>query len=183
VVHDVVGGTADEELDRPGPCRLAVRVGAASASLLDAILVDHQGRRARLVEMANVTIPEPRQILIRPWDPSSLRSIGTAISQSRIGLTPTIDGGAIRLYVPALSEERRQEIVALVAARMERARVELRAIRHEALATLKTRDPDRRVGIDEITRETGRLQRMTDRFASEIDRLGRIKQESILHPS
>jgi len=158
-----------------------IRVGAASASLLDAILVDHQGRRARLVEMANVTISEPRQILIRPWDPTSLRAIGTAISQSRIGLTPTIDGGAIRLYVPALSEERRQEIVGLVATRMERARVELRAIRHEALATLKAPDPNRPVGADEITRDANVVQHMTERFASEIDRLGRIKQESILH--
>ncbi len=71
-----------------------LRVGGASASLVDAIHVDHQGRRARLVEMANVTIPDPRQIVIQPWDPGSLRAIGTAISQSRIGLTPTIDGSA-----------------------------------------------------------------------------------------
>jgi ribosome recycling factor len=157
-----------------------VRVGAASGSLLDAILVDHQGRRVKLIEMANVSIPDPRQIVIRPWDPASLRAIGTAISQSRIGLTPTIDGGAIRLYVPALSEERRLELVDLVHTRMERAKVELRTIRHEALAMLRGPDRDRHAGADELAREADLLQRMTDRSASEIDRLGRIKEESIL---
>jgi ribosome recycling factor len=157
-----------------------VRVGAASGALLDAIFVDHQGRRVRLIEIASVSIPDPRQIVIRPWDPGSLRAIGTAISQSRIGLTPTIDGGAIRLYVPALSEERRLELVGLVHARMERAKVELRTIRHEALTTLRAQDRARGVGADDIAHETELVQRTTDRFASEIDRLGRIKEEGIL---
>ena len=74
-----------------------LRVGGASASLVDGVHVVHQGRRARLIEMATVTIPDPRLIVIRPWDTSSLRAIGTAISQSRIGLTPTMDGPTIRL--------------------------------------------------------------------------------------
>ena len=158
-----------------------VRVGAASGSLLDAVLVDHQGRRVRLVEMAEVSIPDPRQILIRPWDPASLRAIGAAISQSRIGLTPTIDGGAIRIYVPALSEERRRELVGLVHTRMERARVEVRTIRHESLSTLRAEARRQRTGADETARATEQLQRITDRHMSEIDRLGHVKQESILH--
>ena len=111
-----------------------IRVGSASGSLIEAIQVDHLGRRTRLIELATVTIPDPRQIVIRPWDPGSLRSIGAAISQSRIGLTPTIDGGAIRLYVPALTEDRRNELAGLVRKRVERAHVEIRTIRHEALA-------------------------------------------------
>ena len=157
-----------------------VRTGGASASLIDAIHVDHQGRRARLVELATITIPDPREIVIRPWDPKSLRSIGTAISQSRIGLTPTIDGSAIRLYVPALSQERRLELVGLVHNRMDQARVELRALRHEALAALRARDPKLPVASDDVHRKTDRLQRMTDRFIAEVDRLGRIKEESVL---
>jgi ribosome recycling factor len=156
------------------------RVGAASGSMLDAIRVDHQGRRARLIEMANVSIPDPRQIVIQPWDPASLRVIGTAISQSRIGLTPTIDGGAIRLYVPALDEERRQELGHLVQVRMERARVEIRAIRHEALAALRAEAHEGRSSADTATRETGVLQRMTDRSVAEVDRRGRAKQDSLL---
>jgi hypothetical protein len=90
-----------------------LRAGAASASLLDDIHVDHRGHRARLIEVASITIPDPRQIVIVPWDPASLRAIGAAISQSRIGLTPTVDGQAIRLYVPGMTEERRREIVHL----------------------------------------------------------------------
>ena len=156
------------------------RVGGASASLVDAIHVDHQGRRARLIELADIAIPDPRQIVIRPWDPTSLRAIGTAISQSRIGLTPTIDGGTIRLYVPAMTEERRRELVGLVHKRMDQARVEIRAVRHEALAAIRARDPKHLVGADEVKRETAQLQRMTDRFAAEIDRLGRIKEEIVL---
>jgi ribosome recycling factor len=155
------------------------RVGGASAPLIDAVLVDHQGRRARLIELATITIPDPRQIVIRPWDPSSLRAIGTAISQSRIGLTPTIDGPAIRLYVPALSEERRRELVGLVHKRMDQARVEIRALRHEALAPVRARDHEHRVGTDEIRHEEALLQRMTDRYTAEIDRLGQIKEASI----
>lgn len=157
-----------------------IRTGGASASLVDAIQVDHQGRRARLIEVASITIPDPRQIVIRPWDPSSLRAIGTAISHSRIGLTPTIDGSAIRLYVPAMSEERRREIVELVRKRMEQARVEIRAVRHETLAEVRARDPKRLVGSDDVHRETAFLQRMTDRFIAEIDRLGQIKEANVL---
>jgi ribosome recycling factor len=157
-----------------------VRVGGASASLIDAILVDHHGHRSRLVEMADITIPDSRQILIRPWHPASLRAIGTAISRSRIGLTPTVDGGAIRLYVPGLSEERRRELVGIVHARMERARVEIRAIRHEALAALKAKDRSHQVGADEIARDAGLLQRRTDQAIAEIDRLGSIKEDAVL---
>ena len=157
-----------------------LRVGGASASLVDGIQVDHQGRRARLVEMANVTIPDPRQIVIRPWDPTSLRAIGTAIAQSRIGLTPTIDGPAIRLYVPAITEERRLELVGHVRKRIERAHAEIRVLRHEALAAARAQDADRHVGADDVRREIALLRRMTDRFAAEIDRLGRLKEESVL---
>ena len=157
-----------------------IRVGAASGSMLDAIRVDHHGRRARLIEMANVSVPDPRQIVIRPWDPASLRAIGTAISQSRIGLTPTIDGGAIRLYVPALSEERRQELGGLVQARMEQAKVEIRAVRHEALAALRAEAHAGGVGADAAAHEAGQLQRMTNQSVAEIDRLGRAKHESLL---
>jgi ribosome recycling factor len=157
-----------------------VRIGGASAALVDAIYVDHRGRRSRLIELADITIPDPRQIVIRPWDPTALRSIGTAISQSRIGLTPTIDGSAIRLYVPAMTEERRRELAGLVRKRMDQARVEIRALRHEALAAVRAGDRERPAGEDDVRRETTLLQRMSDRFAAEIDRLGRIKEESVL---
>ncbi|HET9345173.1 MAG TPA: ribosome recycling factor [Candidatus Limnocylindrales bacterium] len=157
-----------------------LRTGAASASLVDAVHVDHHGRRARLVELATITIPDPRQIVIVPWDPSSVRAIGTAISQSRIGLTPTTDGPAIRLYVPAMSEERRRELVVLVHRRVDQARVEIRAIRHEGLATIRAREKERSMGADDARRETAALQRMTDRYVAEADRIGQAKEASVL---
>lgn len=157
-----------------------IRVGGASASLIDGVRVDHQGRRARLIELATVTIPDPRQIVIRPWDPSSLRAIGTAISQSRIGLTPTVDGPAIRLYVPAMTEDRRRELVGLVHKRLEQTRVEIRALRHDTLAAVRTRDSVHPAIVDEIRRDEALLQRLTDRYVAEVDRLGRLKEESVL---
>ncbi len=157
-----------------------IRVGGASGSLVDAIRVDHLGRRMRLVELATVTIPDPRQIVIQPWDRGSLRAIGTAISQSRIGLTPTIDGGTIRLYVPALTEDRRIELAGLVRKRAQQAHVEIRTIRHEALASVRTRDGKHAAGSDEVRHELDLLQRSTDRFAVAIDRLGQAKEETIL---
>ncbi len=157
-----------------------LRVGGASASLIEGVHADYQGRRTRLIELATISIPDPRQIVIRPWDPGSLRAIGTAISQSRIGLTPTVDGPTIRIFVPALNEERRRELVSLVHKRLEQARVEIRALRHEGLAAVRTRDTAHAAGADEIHRDEALLQRMTDRFIAEIDRLGRLKEERIL---
>lgn len=157
-----------------------IRVGAASGALIDAIQVDHGGRRLRLIELATVTIPDPRQIVIRPWDPASLRAIGTAISQSRIGLTPTIDGGAIRLYVPALTEERRQELAGLVRQRVERAHVEIRTIRHEALGAIRARGRQHVAGADEVHRQIEGLERTTDRFGMEADRLGQARMATLL---
>jgi len=159
-----------------------VRVGGASASLLDVIQVDHQGRRTRLIELANISIPDPRQILIRPWDTSALRAIGTAISRSKVGLTPTIDGAAIRLYVPAMSEERRRELVTLVRKRIDQAHVEIRALRHEALAAVRATDTKPPASADDHRRATTLLQQMTDRFTGEIDRRGQLKEESVLRP-
>jgi ribosome recycling factor len=157
-----------------------IRTGAASASLVEAVHVDHHGRRARLIDVATITIPDPRQIVIVPWDPSSLRAVGTAISQSRIGLTPTVDGPAIRLYVPGMTEDRRRELVALVHKRADQARVELRSVRHEALASIRAREKQRALGADDVRREASRLQTLTDRYVAEVDRLGQSKEASIL---
>ena len=156
-----------------------IRVGGASGSLVDGITVDHLGRRLRLVELATVTIPDPRQIVIRPWDPGALRAIGTAISHSRIGLTPTIDGTTIRLYVPAVTAERREELATLVRERVERAHVDIRTIRHEAMASVRARGRTHVAGADDVRRDLERLQRSTDRATVEIDAIGEAKAATI----
>ena len=157
-----------------------VQTGAASASLLNEVFVDHGGRRARLLEFATISVPDPRQIVIQPWDPGSLRAIGTAISQSRIGLTPTVDGPSIRLYVPGLSEERRRELATIVQRRVEQAHVEIRAIRHEALAAIKKQEKARTIGADDARREGAQLQRLTDQFSAAADERGQAKVAGLM---
>ena len=163
----------ERDLDR-------VRAGAASASMLESIHVDHRGRRARLLDMATVTIPDPRQIVIQPWDPSALRAIGAAISASRTGLTPTVDGPRIRLYIPGMTEERRRELVAVVQERVERARIDLRAARHSALATIRAAQHDHVIGADEGRRRTNALGTITDRAIAEAERLGTAAETRLL---
>jgi len=157
-----------------------VRAGAASASMLEAIHVDHHGRRARLIDVATVTVPDPRQIVIQPWEPGALRAIGAAISASRTGLSPTVDGPRIRLYLPAMTEERRRELVAIVDERVERAHVEIRAVRHDVLAVIRAAGRDRSAGADETRRRTGELQALTDRAIAEADALGRAAEARLL---
>ncbi len=156
-----------------------IRAGGASGSLLDGITVDHAGRRLPLDAVASVTVPDPRQIVIRPWDPRSLRAIGTAISHSRLGLTPTIDGGTIRLFVPAMTAERREALVGLVRERVERAHVEIRTIRHETLAAIRSRERAREIGADERRRDEIRLRRATDDATATIARLGQAKADDL----
>jgi ribosome recycling factor len=157
-----------------------LRTGRASASLLDGVRVDHRGSRTPLDHLASITIPDPRQIVVQPWDRSALRAIGKAIAQAGIGLSPTIDGSAVRLYFPSLTEERRRELVGLVRRRMEQARVDIRTLRHDANAAMQREQKDRGSGADDLHRELERLQRMTDRFTDEIDRLGQVKEQDLL---
>jgi ribosome recycling factor len=163
----------ERDLDR-------IRAGGASASMIEAIHVDHGGRRARLLDVATVTVPDPRQIVIRPWDPSALRAIGAAISASRTGLTPTMDGPLIRCYIPAMTADRRRELVEVVHRRLDGARVEIRAIRHAALADIRAAGHDRTIGEDEARRRTSTLQALTDRSTAEVDALGRSKEAALL---
>lgn len=157
-----------------------LQAGRASLSVVEQLSVDHVGGRASLGRLASISIPDPRQIVIVPWDPSALRAIGAAIAQSDIGLTPTIDGPAIRLFVPPLTEERRWELVRLVHRRMERARIEIRDHRHAALGALREEERGAAIGADAVRRDIERLTRLTDRSSAEVDRLGRIKEDSLL---
>ena len=157
-----------------------VQTGRASASLVAGLSVERGAGAVPLDQLASISFPDPRQILIQPWDPTVLRAIGGAIAQSGIGLTPTIDGTAIRLFIPPLTEERRRELAERVQRRMERARIELRQVRHEAVAALRAEAADAGVGSDRTQRDIERLQRLTDRSAAEVERLGRIKMDRLM---
>jgi len=156
------------------------RTGRASTALVERIHVEYYGAETPLNQLAGISVPEPHQILIQPWDRGALGAIEKAILRSDIGLVPNNDGTAVRLNIPPLTEERRREIVRSVHKRMEEARVEIRNVRRDAADHLKKEERDGEVGADESHRQLEALQKTTDRFIAEVDRLGRAKEEEVL---
>jgi ribosome recycling factor len=158
----------------------AIRTGRASTSLVERILVDYYGTETPLNQLAGISVPEAHQIVIQPWDRSVLGAIEKAILKSEIGLQPNVDGTVVRLNIPALTEERRKELVRVVHKRMEEARVEIRNLRREAADSLKKEERDGTVGTDEAHRQHEALQKTTDRFVGDVDRLGGAKEQEVL---
>ena len=158
----------------------AVRTGRASTALVERILVDYYGTQTPLNQLAGISVPEPHQIVIQPWDRSVLSAIEKAITKSDIGLVPNVDGAVVRLNIPPLTEERRKDLVRVVHKRMEEARVEIRNIRRDANDHLKREERDGTIGTDESHRESETLQRTTDRHIAEVDRRGAAKEQEVL---
>jgi ribosome recycling factor len=160
-----------------------VRTGRASTSLVERITVDYYGTQTPLNQLAGISVPEAHQIVIQPWDRGVLGAIEKAIIKSDIGLTPNVDGTVVRLNIPPLTEERRKELVRVVHKRMEEARVEIRNLRRDAADDLKREERDGDVGTDESRRQHDALQKVTDRYVAEVDRLGGIKETEVLEVS
>ena len=157
-----------------------IRTGRASTSLVERIHVDYYGTPTALNQLASISVPEPHQILIQPWDRSVLGGIERAIIKSDIGLVPNVDGVAVRLNIPPLTEERRKEIVRVVHKRMEEARVEIRNLRREAADSLKKEERDGTVGADDAHRSLDTVQKLTDRYVADVDRIGGAKEQEVL---
>jgi ribosome recycling factor len=157
-----------------------MRTGRASTGLIERITVDYYGTQTPLNQLAGLSVPEPHQIVIQPWDRSVLGAIERAIIKSDIGLTPNVDGTVVRLNVPTLTEERRKDLVRLVHKRMEECRVEIRNLRRDAADALKKEERDGNVGADEAHRELEALQRVTDREIGEVERIGSHKEQEVL---
>ena len=158
----------------------AVRTGRASTALVERVPVDYYGTQTPLNQLASISVPEAHQIVIQPWDRSVLGAIEKAILRSDIGLTPNVDGTVVRLNIPPLTEERRRDLVKIVHKRMEEARVEIRNHRREATDDVIRRERDGELGADEAHREHDQIQRVTDRWVAEVDRLGKAKEQEIL---
>ena len=156
------------------------RTGRASTSLVERIHVDYYGTQTPLNQLAGISVPEPHQIVIQPWDRSVLGAIERAITKSDIGLTPNVDGTVVRLNIPALTEERRHDLVRQVHKRMEEARVEIRNLRRDGADHLKKLQKDGEVGVDEERRLMDDLQKTTDRQVAEVDRIGAAKEQEVL---
>jgi ribosome recycling factor len=146
-----------------------VRTGKASASLVENIIVDVYGSQMRIRELAGITTPEPRQLLIQPWDMTSIQSIEKAIQKANLGLSPVVQGKMIRLSFPELSTERRQEFVKIIKKMSEDGRVAVRHVRRDALELLKKAKASGGVGEEEIESAEKEIQKLTDQYIAKID--------------
>ena len=157
-----------------------LRTGRASTSLVDRLVVDYYGTQTPLNQLASISVPEPHQIVIQPWDRGVLGAIEKAIQKSDIGLMPNVDGTLVRLNIPPLTEERRKDIVKSVHKRMEEARVEVRNLRRDAADAFKKEERDGSLGADEAHRQLDQLQKVTDHVIADVDRVGAIKEQEVL---
>ncbi len=158
----------------------SVRAGRANVSVLDRITVDYYGAPTPIQQMAAVSVPEPRILMIQPWDASTLRDIEKAILISDIGINPQNDGRVIRLAFPPLTEERRKEIVKDVKKFAENSKVVIRNTRRDALEKLKGLKKNNVITEDDEANGEKKIQNLTDRFCKEIDDLAGLKEKEIL---
>ncbi len=158
----------------------SIRTGRATPALVENIKVDYYGAPTPLKQMATITTPEARTIVIQPWDRSAIRAIEKAIQQSELGVNPSNDGTVIRIVLPPLSEERRRELARLVRQRVEQGRVAVRNIRRDIHDELRRLEREHKISEDEFRRGEQELQKLTDGFIKEIDQLGEAKEEELL---
>jgi ribosome recycling factor len=158
----------------------AFRTGRASTALVERLTVDYYGAQTPLNQLAGISVPEAHQIVIQPWDRGVLGAIEKAIQKSDIGLMPNVDGTVVRLNIPPLTEDRRKDLVKSVHRRMEEAKVEIRNLRRDAADELKKEERDGTVGTDESHRQLEQLQKITDRWVGEVDRLGASKEQEVM---
>ncbi len=155
-----------------------LRTGRASAHLLDPVMVEAYGAMMPLVQVASVTIPEPRMISVNVWDKSLVHATEKAIVNSNLGLSPATEGQTIRLRIPELNQDRRKELVKLAHKYAEAARVAVRHVRRDALDTIKKIEKEH--GKDEIERFTAEIQKATDAGIAELDHMLAAKEKEIL---
>lgn len=155
-----------------------LRTGRASAHLLDPVMVEAYGAMMPLVQVASVTIPEPRMIAVNVWDKTLVHATEKAIVNSNLGLSPATDGQTIRLRIPELNQERRKELVKLAHKYAENARIAVRHVRRDAMDAIKKLEKDH--GKDEIERFTAEIQKATDAGIAEVDQLLAGKEKEIL---
>jgi ribosome recycling factor len=159
---------------------MGIRTGRASPALVEKLPVEYYGTLTPLNQMASIAAPEPRLLVIKPWDPSALVDIERAILKSDLGLTPMNDGKLIRLNVPRLTEERRRELARLVSRRVEEGRIAIRNLRRDALQDLKEFEKEKMISEDDFYRGKDDVQDLTDEFVQQIDEIGKRKEEELM---
>jgi ribosome recycling factor len=157
-----------------------IRTGRASPALVERLPVEYYGTNTPLVQLASIGVPEPRSLLIRPFDASSLRAIERAILSSDLGLTPNNDGKTIRLNLPPLTEERRHDLVKVVHNRVEEGRIAVRNVRRDIIKDLREFQNEKMISEDEQKRGEDDLQKITDRYIEEVNAVGERKEREIM---
>lgn len=158
----------------------AIRTGRASPALIERLPVSYYGANTPLIQLASISVPEPRQLLIRPFDPTTLKDIERAILASDLGLTPNSDGKMIRLSLPQLTEERRLELVRVVNNRMEETRVRIRNTRRDLIRDLREYEKEGLISEDDQERGEKELQELTDKLNKKVEEVGERKEKEIM---
>lgn len=159
---------------------LTIRTGRASASLVDRIAVEYYGNPTPLNQLATITVPEARLILIQPWDRTVIAAVEKAIQKSELGLNPGNDGQLIRVPIPPLNEERRREYAKLVKRYAEGAHVAIRNIRREQMDRIKGLEKEKQISADEARRGGEQLQKVADRYIARVDEMAARKEAEIM---
>ena len=158
----------------------AVRTGRASPALVERLSVEYYGSPVPLMQLASISVPEPRQLLIKPFDASAIKDIEKAIQSSELGITPVNDGKVIRLNLPVLTEERRHELIKFVNNRLEEARVAVRNVRRDSIKDMREFEEEKLVSEDDLKRGEENIQKLTDKIVDEIGEVGKKKEKEIL---
>ncbi len=157
-----------------------IRTGHATPALVEHLKVDYADMPTPLNQIAGISAPEARLLVIQPWDKSCIRSIEKAILMSDLGLNPVNDGNVIRINIPPLSEERRQELIKVVRKRVEERKIAIRNLRHEAIDGLKEQEKNKAISQDEHKRALTQLQKITDSFIASAEQMGKDKETELM---
>jgi ribosome recycling factor len=175
-----VEGRMDKTIEVLDADLRTIRTGRASPALVERVMVEYYGTPTPLNQLAVISAPEPQLLTIRPYDPGSLGDIERAILKSELGLTPANDGRIIRLPIPRLTEERRQELAKLVRQRVEEGKVALRNVRRESVDELREFEKEKLISEDDFYRGKDDLQDLTDRFTERMDEISARKQREVM---
>jgi ribosome recycling factor len=157
-----------------------IRTGRATPALVEKLQVEYYGAPTALIQLANISVPEPRQLLIRPFDPTTLKAIEKAIQGSDLSLAPNNDGKMIRLNLPPLTEERRKELVKVVHNHLEETRIAIRNVRRDMIKDLRDFEHEKLISEDELADGEVELQELTDKMIEKVDEIGTKKEKDIM---
>ena len=179
-IHQEVKDGMQSTLDSLVKEYAGVRTGRATTALVDGILVDYFGAQAQLKQLATISVPESRLIVIQPWDKSVAPEVEKAIQRSNLGLNPVSDGTVIRIPVPPLTEERRRDLVKVVKKSAEDRRIYVRNVRRDGNDLLKQMEKDKEISEDDNRRAQERIQKLTDEFIRKVDEAAAKKEKEVM---